>query len=96
MTAGNFTLVGGFWAGVAAIPTPGAPRLTVFRTSTNTACVCWPLPDSDWRLQTATDLSAKPVVWTEIAPPYQTNLTVVYFVEPFPTSQRYYRLHKPQ
>ena len=36
MTAGNFTLVGGFWAAVAAIQTPGAPWLTVSRTTTNT------------------------------------------------------------
>ena len=96
MTAGNFTLVGGFWADVAAIQTAGAPYLTVRHTSTNTVVVSWPLPDDGWKLQASTNLAAHPVAWAEIAPPYQTSLADLYYVEPFPTGQKYYRLHKPE
>jgi hypothetical protein len=95
MTAGNFTLVGGFWAAVVAIQTPGAPWLTVNRTATNTVLISWPLPDTGWKLQATTNLSATPCVWTEIEPPYQTSATDLYYVEPVPTGQKYYRLHKP-
>lgn len=95
MTAGNFTLAGGFWAAGAAIQTPGAPLLMVFRTSTNTVCICWPLPDTGWRLQAAADLSAKPVVWTEVPSPYHATATDLYHVEPVPAGPRYYRLQKP-
>ncbi len=95
MTAGNFTLVGGFWAAVAAIQTPGAPWLTVSRTTTNTVLVSWPLPDTGWKLQATTNLAATPCVWREIEPPYHTNATDLYCVEPCSPGQTYYRLHKP-
>jgi hypothetical protein len=95
MTAGNYTLVGGFWTTVAAIQTPGAPLLTVSRTATNTVVVSWPLPDTGWKLQATTNLSATPCVWSEIEPPYPTNATDLYYVEPMPAGQKYYRLHKP-
>lgn len=95
MTAGSLTLVGGFWAAVAAVQTPGAPRLMVFRTSTNTVCICWPLPDDGWRLQATAELSIKPVVWTEVPPPYHTTVTDLYHVETVPAGPKYYRLQKP-
>ena len=94
MTADRFTLVGGFWAvdGVAAVQ---APRLTVCRTATNTVVVSWASADTSWKLQAAENLSADPAAWKEIAPPYLTDLTCLYYIEPVPTGQRYYRLHKP-
>src|SRR5256885_16838054 len=35
MSGGNYTLDGGFWGIFAAVQTPGAPLLRVFRTTTN-------------------------------------------------------------
>ncbi len=36
MSGGNYTLDGGFWGIIAAVQTPGAPTLRIFRTTTNT------------------------------------------------------------
>jgi hypothetical protein len=41
MSSGNFSLTGGFWS-LFAVPTPGAPLLTISLTSTNTVMVSWP------------------------------------------------------
>ena len=95
LKADNFGLVGGFWSVVATVQTAGAPYLTVGHTPTNTVVVCWPLPDAGWILQATTNLAAKPILWTEIGPPYLSNSTDLYFVEPLPVGQKYYRLHKP-
>ena len=97
VVATNFALQGGFWAAtdVGAAQSPGAPWLFVFRTSTNTVCVCWPLPDDGWKLQATTNLSAAPCLWSDIAPPYQTGIAERYYVEPWPAGRKYYRLHKP-
>src|SRR6266487_2900088 len=35
MSGGNFTVDGGFWGITAAVLTPGAPLLTITRTTTN-------------------------------------------------------------
>jgi hypothetical protein len=97
LVAANFTLEGGFWAaaGVGAAQSPGAPWLSVFHTSTNTVCVCWPLPDDGWKLQATTNLSDGRCLWSEIAPPYQNAIAERYYVEPWPVDRKYYRLHKP-
>jgi hypothetical protein len=97
LIATNFTLRGGFWAAadVGAVQNPPAPWLFVFRTSTNTVCVYWPLPDDGWKLQATTNLASGPCLWSEIAPPYQTTTTERYYIEPWPAGRKYYRLHKP-
>lgn len=95
MSGGSYTLTGGFWSILQAVQTPEAPYLTVFRTETNTVAVWWPLPDQGWKLQYSGNLSASPVVWTEIPPPYPTNATACYYTEPLPQGNRFYRLHKP-
>jgi hypothetical protein len=95
MSGGSFTLQGGFWGVIAAVQTEGAPYLSVMRTTTNTVVVWWPLPGTGWELQATTNLAATPGVWTDIAPPYQTNTTSLYHIEPSPTGNKFYRLHKP-
>jgi hypothetical protein len=95
MSGGNFTLQGGFWGVIAAVQNPPAPYLSVLRTATNTVLVSWPGPEAGWKLQATTNLAAKPLVWTEIAPPYQTSGTDLYYVEPLPVGNKFYRLHKP-
>src|SRR5262249_16270644 len=41
MTAGNYSLVGGFWS-LLAIQTPGAPILTISASGANCAMLHWP------------------------------------------------------
>jgi len=50
LTGGNYSVTGGFWA-VYAVPTPGAPLLTIVYTN-NQAVVSWPLSATGWTLQT--------------------------------------------
>jgi hypothetical protein len=78
----------------AAVQTEGAPYLTTTRTN-NTVAVSWPLPATGWKLQATSNLVTSGSVWTEIAPPYATNATSLYFVEPTPAGNKFYRLHKP-
>ncbi len=92
---GGFTLVGGFWGIVAAVQTAGAPTLEVSR-SNGIVTVRWPQPAVGWTLQSATSLSSGSVRWAEISPPYQTNGTSsIFFTEPAPAGNRFYRLHRP-
>lgn len=51
MSGGNYSLVGGFWAIISAIQTPGAPRLTITLTSGNTVMVSWPSPSTGFILE---------------------------------------------
>jgi hypothetical protein len=95
MSGGNYTVDGGFWGIIAAVQTPGAPLLSVTRTSTNTVVVWWPLPDTGWKLHATTNLVTSGSVWTEIPQPYSTNAADTYHVEPLPPGKKFYRLHKP-
>ena len=96
MSAGPFTLEGGFWGVIAAIQTPGAPWLSVWRTDTNTVVVSWPAPAEGWRLFATPNLAPGGSTWSEIPPPYQTQGTTnLFFLEPSPTGNKFYRLHKP-
>ena len=94
MSGGNYTLQGGFW-GMMAVQTPAGPPLSVRCTTTNTVLVFWPKPAEGWNLEYATELGAGASVWTQILPPYQTNATDLFYVEPPPATNRFYRLHKP-
>ncbi len=94
MSGGNFTVDGGFWGLIAAVQTPGAPSLTIARTTTNTVAILWPSPSTGWTLQQSTNgmVSAN---WSNVitaATDDGTSKTVI--VNP-PTGNRYYRLFKP-
>jgi hypothetical protein len=96
LSGGNFTLTGGFWSLIAAVQTPGAPYLTVFRTATNSVVVSWPLAGAEgWVLQATNALPNVATPWPVIPPPYQTNGTNLQFIEPSPVGSKFYRLHKP-
>jgi hypothetical protein len=94
MSGGNYSVTGGFWS-IAAVQTPGAPRLFLSFSPTNTVVLSWPLPDIGWQLQASANLSTSPIAWTDLAPPYRTNATSLYFVDPLPTGNKFYRLHRP-
>ena len=95
MSGGNFTLQGGFWAVIAAVQAPGAPLLSIFRTTTNTVAVTWPGPEAGWRLQATPNLSTSPIGWTELPSPYSGSGTNLLFIEPSRAGSRFYRLRKP-
>ncbi len=95
MSGGNFTLDGGFWGLIAAVQTPGAPLLSIALTpQLSTVTVSWPLPADGWVLQWTNRLDAASAPWPQISPPYQTNATQAWIVEPAPAGNRFYRLHK--
>lgn len=96
LSGGPFTLTGGFWSIIAAVQTPGAPYLSVFRTATNSVVVSWPLAGAEgWVLQATNALPNVATPWPVIPPPYQTNGANLQFIEPTPLGNKFYRLHKP-
>ncbi len=58
MSGGNYSLVGGFWAIISAIQTPGAPLLTITLTPTNTVVVSWPSPSTGFTVQQNVNMGA--------------------------------------
>jgi len=98
MSGGNYTLVGGFWSIVAAIQTPGAPLLTIsLNPQLSTINVSWPLPATGFVLDQTLALSNTPpeTVWSQVAMPYQTNVTHISITVPMPGGKKFYRLRKP-
>jgi hypothetical protein len=90
---GNYTEDGGFWGVIAAVQTPGAPLLSIARTTTNTVTVSWPSPSTGWTLQQNTNVSS--VNWSNVTAPIQdVGTTKTLIVNP-PTGNRFYRLFKP-
>lgn len=97
MTGGTYSLIGGFWGGVSAIQTPGAPQLTVQRDLlTGAVTVSWPVPADGWVLDQTTALSSVPtsILWTQVGFPYQTNAGRISVSIPSPIGARYYRLRR--
>jgi len=93
MSGGNYTLQGGFWA-IQAVQTPGAPLLSVTRTTTNTVVVSWPSPSTGWTLQQNTN-SISSVNWSNAPGTIQDNGTTKSLIVNQPTGNRFYRLWKP-
>jgi len=94
MSGGNFSVDGGFWGLIAAVQTPGAPTLTIFRTTTNTVAVFWPSPSTGWTLQQNTN-NVSSVNWSNVVTtPTDDGTTKTVIVNP-PTGNRFYRLFKP-
>lgn len=93
MSGGNYTLQSGFWGLIGVAQTPGAPRLWVSLTPTNTVVVWWALSETCWRLQVTTNLVSSGCVWAECA--YQTNGATCCRIESPPAGNRFYRLRWP-
>lgn len=55
MTAGSYSLVGGFWS-LTAIQTPGAPILSIRAFGANSAMVHWPYTGIAFQLQQSPSL----------------------------------------
>ncbi len=91
MSGGNYTLQGGFWGVVAAVQTPGAPLLTVLRTTTNTIAVTWPSPSTGWNLQQNTN-SVSSVNWSNVTSGIAADGNIKTLLVNPPAGNRFYRL----
>jgi hypothetical protein len=94
MSGGNYTLHGGFWGILAAVQTPGAPLLSVFRTTTNTVAVKWPSPSTGWTLQQNTN-SVAGVNWSNVTGGIVDDGTTKTLIANPSVGNRFYRLIKP-
>lgn len=94
MSGGNYSVDGGFWGIIAAVQTPGAPTLTIARTTTNTVAVSWPSPSAAWTLQQNTN-SVSSVNWSNAPGTIQDDGSTKTLIVNPPTGNRFYRLFKP-
>jgi hypothetical protein len=92
MSGGNYTLQGGFWA-IQAVQTPGAPLLSIARTTTNTVAVFWPSPSTGWTLQQNPN-SISSVNWSNAPGTIQDDGTTKTLIVNPPAGNRFYRLFK--
>ena len=93
LSGGNYGLDGGFWGMIAAVQTPGAPLLTITRTTTNTMAVSWPSPSTGFVLQQNTN-GVNSVNWSNVlTAPNDDGTTKTLIVNP-PAGSRFYRLKK--
>ena len=77
-----------------SLATPGAPLLSIFRTTTNTVLVSWPSPSTGWTLQQNTN-SVSSLNWSNVTATIQDDSTAKTLIVNPPTGNRFYRLHKP-
>jgi hypothetical protein len=94
MSGGNYTLQGGFWGILAVVQTPGAPLLSIFRTTTNTLAVSWPSPSTGWTLQQNTNQITS-VNWSNVGSGIIDDGTTRSLIVNPPAGTRFYRLQKP-
>jgi hypothetical protein len=92
MTGGNYSLTGGFWS-LFAVQTPGAPLLSIFLSSTNTAVVYWPSPSTGFTLLQNTNLGT--TNWITTTNAVTDNGTIKFIIVNPPAGNRYYRLSNP-
>ena len=94
MTGGNYSVTGGFWSLFSVVQTPGAPLLSVMRTTTNTVLVSWASPSTGFNLEVNTN-SVASVNWSNAPGTIQDNGAIKYVIVNPPTGNRFYRLFKP-
>ena len=93
---GGYTLSGGFWGVVAAIPTDVPPLLTISRSG-GSVVVKWPFPSTSFVLQQTTALAAPPstILWTDVISPPAVHVGSDWTVTmPSPAGSRFFRLRK--
>ena len=94
MSGGNFTVDGGFWGLIAAVQTPGAPLLSIARTTTNTVAVSWPSPSTGFALQFNPD-AGSPAGWVNHAGAISDDGTMRSVLYPINAAPRFFRLRSP-
>jgi len=93
MSGGNYTLDGGFWGIIAAVQTPGAPILRVFRTTTNTVVLAWPVSSTVFSLQQEPNLSVPN--WGPVTNSSSVVGSENQVIITAPAGNRFYRLKFP-
>ena len=93
MSAGDYTLGGGFWRGVI----PQRPKLNIELLPDGSVRVSWPTWASNYVLKFAGELTVPMKDWETVPPAtYQADGTCwIYILEPDPTGDRFYALAKP-
>ena len=91
-SGGNYSLSGGFWSLIAAVPTPGAPRLSIKLTG-NTVMVYWPSPSTGFNPQVNSSLAT--TNWVTPAEAVQDDGSIKYMLVSPPAGNRFYRLKTP-
>jgi hypothetical protein len=92
LSGGGYSLVGGFWA-IYAVQKPGAPRLTIRVTPTNTVVVAWPSPSTGFELQQNSGLN--PTSWVTALEPVTDNGVSRFIIINPSGGDRFYRLKNP-
>ena len=88
MSGGQYSLIGGFWTLPIAVPTTGAPTLTILSASPGQATISWSPNTPGFVLQET--LSLSPANWVD-SPSSATNPVTV----PATLPKKFYRLFKP-
>jgi hypothetical protein len=91
LTGGNYSVFGGFWGGVVAVQTPGAPRLSVQPLGGGVR-VYWPTEPTGFVLDQSLTVTG---AWSQVNFPYVTNATDISITVPVPAGNKFYRLRKP-
>jgi hypothetical protein len=92
LSGGNYSIEGGFWGLLAVVETPGAPVLTITRSTTNSVILSWPSPSTGWTLQQNTNFN--PITWINVpATPSDDGVSKSVVVAP-PIGNRFYRMKK--
>jgi len=92
MSGGNYSVAGGFWGVIAAVQMPGAPLLSVSRTTTNTVLVFWLYPSTGFSLQQNSALGT--TNWSSVTnSPVQVGQQLQVILQPV-AGNRFYRLVK--
>jgi hypothetical protein len=89
---GNFSANGGFWS-LVAVQTPGAPLLTIVRTSTSTVTVSWPSSSAGFSLQQNTNLNT--TNWSTPVETISDDGTNKSIIVNLPSANRFFRLVNP-
>jgi hypothetical protein len=93
MRGGEFALVGGYWSVLAAVQTPGGPRLTIRRDGSRNVILRWPVDATGWSLEENTGLRA--AGWSAAqGTPVEVD-GMWQFVLPAQQGTRFYRLVRP-
>jgi hypothetical protein len=83
--------VHGFWGIVAAIPTPGAPPLSItLNPQLSTITVSWPSPSAGWNLRRRSSLDT--ANWTTPPETVNDDGTNRFILIAPPAGNRFYRL----
>ena len=91
LSGGQYSVVGGFWSFIA-VPTPGAPLLTIRGTTTNAVLVTWPSPSPGYALQQNSDLNT--TNWLPVLPaPLDNGTNKTVIITPA-SGRKFFRLVK--